>query len=226
MFSQTSCTHTRACTRAQAPGGFGRKLLVAALISLVLIVGCNVALKQPSVSGYSTALATLEDMRVVDAAPATGYEREQFYRSWDEKRTCSTNELVLRRDLDNSKDGKDCSVQSGVLLDPYNGAVVRYKPGNGKVQIDHVVSLKNAWVTGAYGWSPKERRQFANDLENLQAVSTQQNASKGSKDASRWMPSEGYACPFAARQVMVKAKYHLWVTPAERNALRRELKRC
>ena len=46
----------------------------------------------------------------------------------------------------------NCVVLSGKLDDPYTGATVEWQHGKGmsrNAQIDHVVSLSNAWQTGA-----------------------------------------------------------------------------
>ena len=53
------------------------------------------------------------------------------------------------------------------------------------------------------------------------------NGSKGDSDAATWLPpNRAFRCAYAARQIAVKAKYRLWVTGAERDALGRILARC
>jgi hypothetical protein len=95
------------------------------------------------------------------------------------------------------------------------------------VQIDHVVALSNAWQTGAQGWPAARREQFANDPLNLLAVDGRLNQQKGDGDAATWVPpARGFRCAYASRQATVKARYRLWVTRAERDALRRLLARC
>ena len=51
----------------------------------------------------------------------------------------------------------------------------------GKLDIDHVVPLANAWRAGAKKWSDDRRRAFANDLDDSQliAVSAKSNRCKG-----------------------------------------------
>ncbi|GAA3372310.1 hypothetical protein GCM10020367_26700 [Streptomyces sannanensis] len=52
-------------------------------------------------------------------------------------------------------------------------------------------------------------------------------AAKSDDDAATWLPSyRPYQCAYVARQVAVKRKYGLWVTRAERDAMRRVLERC
>jgi hypothetical protein len=68
---------------------------------------------------------------------------------------------------------------------------------------------------------------FANDPLNLLAVDRSSNAQKRDGDTATWLPpNRSFRCRFVARQVAVKAKYHLWVTAAERDAMRRVLAKC
>jgi hypothetical protein len=95
------------------------------------------------------------------------------------------------------------------------------------VQIDHVVPLMDAWQKGAQALSPTLRESLANDPLNLLAVDGPANGSKSDSDAATWLPpNRGYWCPYAARQIAVKVKYHLWVTAAEKDALGRILATC
>jgi len=95
------------------------------------------------------------------------------------------------------------------------------------VQIDHVVALSDAWQKGAQQWTTSRRTALANDLLNLLAVDGLTNQRKSDGDAATWLPpNRSYRCPYAARQIAVKARYGLWVTSAERDALRRILATC
>jgi Protein of unknown function (DUF1524) len=123
-----------------------------------------------------------------------------------------------------------CVIVSGVLIDPYSGERIDFIRGRVTslaVQIDHVVSLSNAWQTGAFRWSEEKRKRFANDPLNLLAVKGSLNSQKGDGDAATWLPPRrSYWCTYAARQIAVKREYRLWVTRPEKNALARILERC
>ncbi len=81
--------------------------------------------------------------------------------------------------------------------------------------------------TGAFAWDVRKRAALANDPMNLLAVDMGANRQKGDGDAATWLPSnKAYRCAYVARQVSVKAKYHLWVTGPERDAVRRILDSC
>lgn len=84
-----------------------------------------------------------------------------------------------------------------------------------------MVALSDAWQKGAQLMSPEERVEFANDPLNLLAVDGPSNASKSDGDAATWLPpNRGFRCDYVARQTAVKAKYDLWMTAAERDAVR------
>lgn len=87
--------------------------------------------------------------------------------------------------------------------------------------------MGHAWVTGAFRWDVKKRAAFANDPLNLLPVDASANRQKGDGDAATWLPPHrGYRCAYVARQVSVKAKYGLWVTPPERDAIAGVLASC
>jgi hypothetical protein len=147
---------------------------------------------------------------------------------------CDTRNDVLRRDLVNVvfKAGTHgCVVLSGDLApEPYSGQQQHFVRGVGtstQVQIDHVVALGDAWQKGAQQWSAAERLAFANDPLELLAVNGGLNQQKGDGDTATWLPpNKSYRCAYVARQVSVKAKYGLWVTAAERDAMARVLGAC
>ena len=182
-----------------------------------------------------SALAALATLKVKGRAPKTGYDRALFGQAWADvdHNGCDTRNDVLRRDLSSFvlKTGTyGCLVLSGTLLDPYTGTAIVFLRGqstSAEVQIDHVVALSDAWQKGAQPWSTSRRTTYANDSLNLLAVDGPTNARKGDGDAATWLPpNKTYRCSYAARQVAVKAKYGLWVTGAERDALARVLAMC
>jgi hypothetical protein len=188
----------------------------------------------PSAKGGS-AVAALATLAVKGRAPKTGYDRAKFGQAWADvdHNGCDTRNDVLRRDLTPRvvKPGaKACMVLSGTLHDPYTGSTIAFVRGastSSAVQIDHVVPLSDAWQKGAQQWTTPRRTALANDPMNLLAVDGLTNQRKSDGDAATWLPPNGaYRCSYAARQIAVKAKYGLWVTGAERDALRRILATC
>ncbi|MEJ5928630.1 HNH endonuclease family protein [Corynebacterium sp. H128] len=189
--------------------------------------------------GASTSMQVLDSLAVKGRAPKTGYSRKEFPHWNDDVNVefghngCDTRNDILKRDLSDTtlKQGThDCVVLTGLLRDPYTAREINFVRGDGTsadVQIDHVVALSNAWQTGAQQLTSEERQVFANDPLNLLAVAGPANKQKSDGDAATWLPAnKEFRCEYAARQVAVKAKYRLWVTPPEKAALHRILAEC
>jgi hypothetical protein len=183
--------------------------------------------------GSGPALALLATLVVRERGPKLGYARDQFGPAWADadRNGCDTRNDILRRDLSGAspKPGThDCVVLTGTLADPYTAARIGFERGGAsEVDIDHVVALGNAWVTGAADWPFKQRLALANDPLNLLAVEAAANRAKSDGDAATWLPpNRAYRCTYVARQIAVKAKYGLWVTPPEREAMARVLRAC
>ena len=203
-------------------------------ISLLLAFGLAVG-QAPLEASTKTASAVLETLAVKGRAPKTGYERSQFGPAWSDvdRNGCDTRNDILFRDLTSIiyKSGtRDCVVFSGVLMDPYSGEKISFIRGVGssmEVQIDHVVALSNAWQTGAFKLTYERRLAFANDPMNLLAVKGRLNSQKGDGDAATWLPPlKSIRCAYVAQQIVVKAKYGLWVTPPEKAEMVGLLSKC
>ncbi|MEB3034632.1 HNH endonuclease family protein [[Mycobacterium] nativiensis] len=182
--------------------------------------------------------------RMLDALPVKGWDRLQdfkryrFGERWSDDvnvefghNGCNTRDDILRRDLTEVQLRRGtCLVQRGVLHDPYSGQTIEFVRGpetSEAVQVDHLVSLADAWYKGARSWDGARRRDFANDPRNLLAVSGQANFDKAFRDAASWLPANAaFECEFVARQVTVKTAYGLWVSSNEKTAMQRVLRRC
>jgi hypothetical protein len=185
----------------------------------------------PKPAAAGTALAAVALLTVKGRAPKTGYTRGQFGHSWfdTDRNGCDTRNDMLRRDLGSRQMKNTCKVLAGTLApDPYTSTSIRFVYGGAsEVDIDHVVALSDAWQKGAAKWAAGKRLAFANDPLNLLAVDASANRSKGDGDTATWLPpNRSYRCTYVARQVAVKGKYGVWVTPAEREAMKRVLTTC
>ncbi|MCU1520920.1 MAG: hypothetical protein JWM13_2769 [Arthrobacter sp.] len=177
-----------------------------------------------------TALATIE---VKGRAPKTGYSRDEFGPSWSDtdRNGCDQRNDILARDLTaETLEPNNCVVLTGTLADKYTGKTISFVRGNKTstlVQIDHIVPLSDAWQKGAQQISAEQRKQLANDPLNLMAADGPTNGSKGDKDAATWLPpNKAFRCEYVARQTAVKAKYKLWMTQAEHDAIAGILAGC
>jgi hypothetical protein len=203
-------------------------------ISVLLVLSAAMG-QAPLEASTKTAVAVLETLAVKGRAPKTGYERAQFGPTWSDvdRNGCDTRNDILYRDLTSKtfKSGtQNCVVLTGILSDPYSGEKISFVRGVGSsmdVQIDHVVALSNAWQTGAFKLSYDKRLAFANDPMNLLAVKGRLNSQKGDGDAATWLPPrKDIRCAYVAQQIVVKAKYQLWVTSAEKAAMVALLAKC
>jgi hypothetical protein len=202
-----------------------------ALVLSLLVAGISPAQADSVVSGLSIIEAQVTKGR----AAKTGYTRAQFGQTWADvdRNGCDTRNDILKRDLTGEvfkEKTRECVVLSGTLVDPFSGETIYFVRGNVssmEVQIDHVVAMSNAWQTGAFKLSVKERTAFANDPMNLLAVKGRLNSQKGDGDAATWLPPlKSFRCDYVARQIAVKIKYKLWFTAPEKEAMIRILKSC
>lgn len=177
------------------------------------------------------ASSVLEQLPVKGRAPKTDYRRIQFGNGWLLVGNCDTRNIILNRDLLSPVvSNSGCKVMSGTLNDPYTGKEIGFQRGTDSstlIQIDHVVALSNAWQTGAQLLTAEQRTALANDPLELLAVDGAANQAKGDGDAATWLPAnKAFRCQYVARQIAVKAKYTLWVTQPEKDAMLRVLSTC
>ena len=202
-----------------------------ALVLCLLVTGISPSQAEVRPSGLSIIEAQITKGR----AAKTGYTRAQFGQTWADvdRNGCDTRNDILKRDLTGEifkEKTRQCVVLSGTLIDPFSGESINFVRGNitsMEVQIDHVVALSNAWQTGAFKLTLKERTAFANDPMNLLAVKGRLNSQKSDGDAATWLPPlKSYRCDYVLRQIAVKIKYKLWFTAPEKEAMVRILNTC
>lgn len=175
-------------------------------------------------------------IRTAKANPG-GYDRESEFGGWApaDCGKATTRDLILARDLTDVSRDSSCRVASGTLADPYTGRGIAFRRGvktSAAVQIDHVVSLYDAWASGARDWDQGKRVEYANDPDVLLASDGPANMAKGSGiDVNGrstwltqhtgapdiWMPdNKAYRCDYMAKRVGIKTKYGLTMTAREK----------
>jgi hypothetical protein len=167
------------------------------------------------------------------------YDRDAYGPAWTDVdgNGCNQRDDVLLRDATpgsttvQQQGSCDHDVLAGSWLDPYSGKLLVFTdlkdPHQAEaIQIDHVVPLAEAWVSGAAAWSPEQRVAYANDLPSLLAVDGPTNASKGAGDPAAWRPKQSYQCAYALRWIDVKSRWHLAVDASEVAALTDMLDTC
>lgn len=181
-----------------------------------------------------TAISALDGLPVKGRAAKEDYDRDAFGQAWQDvdRNGCDTRNDILRRDLADVvfMDGSQCRVAAGSFHEPYTAALLDFHRGSESsraVQIDHVVALGDAWQKGAQALTAGERQSLANDPLNLIAADGPANQQKSAGDAATWLPkNKSIRCHYVARQISVKAAYGLWVTEAEKDAMKRVLSSC
>src|SRR5882757_7751562 len=192
--------------RVRNYGRFRDGLAIAIVVAVAVGVGWlylrDEARQQPEAGPSPTATTSYDTARhLMEALPIRGWDRVQdfnrvrFGEPWSDDvnvefghNGCNTRDDILRRDLTELvvRPGT-CFAQNGVLLDPYTGESIPFVRGpdtSDAVQIDHLVSLSDAWYKGAREWDDQRRRDFANDPRNLAAVGGKANFDKAFRDAA------------------------------------------
>lgn len=168
---------------------------------------------------YSALLAGLN----IEPEVTSGYDRDLFKHWIDEDRDgCNArSEVLIIESLTAVTLGDSCRVVTGSWLSSYDGVTIT---DSSKLDIDHMIPLKEAWDSGANAWSADRRQAFANDLdlpEALIAVSAGSNRSKSARDPADWLPTAGsYVCQYVKDWMSVKTKWQLSVDQREFEALR------
>ena len=110
------------------------------------------------------------------------------------------------------------SASSG-WTDFYTGAAYR---DSSVLQIDHVVSLKEAHDTGGYSWCPDARETFADDPDNLVITHRKVNLEKSGDGPEDWLTTTDQtipvtrACEYLRKFVQVKVRYGLEISGRQR----------
>ena len=122
---------------------------------------------------------------------------------------------------------RKCRVETGRW---YGAFTAVYADDPGDLDIDHMVPLKNAHLSGAWAWNPAMKEEYANYLEDpdhLIAVASRANRSKGAKGPEEWGPPEqSYWCDYATDWAEIKAWWELTMTDAEAEAVVEMLGTC
>ena len=199
----------------------------------VVVLSCSSSSQQVSASSQPVAtVPPLEGLAKIVVANEykSGYKRSLFSENKDiDKDGCNTRAEVLERDslVPVKKSGARCAITSGKWQSAYDG---RTWLQSRDVQIDHLVSLKEVWDSGGWAWSAAQRSDYANDLANritLNVVSKNENAKKGEKDPSNYLPPlASYRCTYLANWVAVKVQWKLSMDQSEYGRTKKLLEGC
>ncbi|MCX5195216.1 HNH endonuclease family protein [Streptomyces sp. NBC_00249] len=180
----------------------------------------------PGMVGVAVARTQLAALPVGKPGTMAGYSRDKFTHWAEQGNKCDTREVVLERDGADVTRDSECRAVTGRWKSLYDGSEITEA---GKLDIDHMVPLAEAWRSGASGWDAAKRKAFANDLvrPQLLAVSAGSNRSKGDQSPDLWQPTDRSSwCQYGRAWTTVKSQYGLTVTEAERATLTTMLDTC
>ena len=174
----------------------------------------------PTPPSTSTPTTTL----VITIAPIPAgipeYDRSDWRHWIDEDGDCqdARQEVLVEESLTpvTFETDRECRVASGRWYGAFTGV---YTGDPEDLDIDHMVPLKNAHLSGAWAWNPAMKEEYANYLgeeNHLIAVTASANRSKGAKGPEDWGPPElGYWCQYATGWAEIKEWWELTMTKVE-----------
>ena len=156
---------------------------------------------------------------VLIAIVGLGSARTTGHLRIDNPKPCSHDEYN-REDY-----GYDPAKQRSILplYLPYTHRIPDRRKG---LEVEHIVALQEAHISGMCGKSAIEKSRFAQDLLNQTLATEAVNRAKSSLDIAHWRPdgrdgtSDVNLRWFANRIILVKTKYRLTVDPIEMHVLK------
>lgn len=157
------------------------------------------------------------------------YNRSLHFGGWvrGQNQSClDTRGLVLLKSSSQQIEvSSTCVVKKGQWHDPYTDKIFTDAK---LIQIDHLVPLRNAYMSGAFSWSKRKRCAYANYIGNayhLLAVYGSENLKKGDKTPDQYVPKNNkYVCEYLKQWLKVKFIWNLKITPLEFSGINREIK--
>ncbi|KAJ4268269.1 hypothetical protein NW762_002332 [Fusarium torreyae] len=201
------------------------KFSVALLVPVAGVLAAP-APAPPGIPTESSARSLLSGLTVAASTNTGTYDRDLFPHWETYEGACNTREFVLKRDGTNVVTNSACAATSGTWKSPYDGATWT---AASDVDIDHMVPLKNAWISGAASWTTAKRTQFANDVTRPQlwAVTDNVNQAKSDQSPDSWKPPlTSFYCTYSKSWIQVKSYWKLTITSAEKTALSSMLDYC
>ncbi len=183
----------------------------------------------PTNGGNAILVVKLEIAEISDDLPP--YSRDDWKHWVDADKDCQDTRVeVLIEESEvqpTFKNEERCRVISGLWEGPYTGQSFTEASD---LDIDHLVPLKNAHLSGGWQWDDQRREEYANSMAtdyHLIAVEKYANRSKGPRGPEEWQPPyAAYHCEYAYTWIGVKAEWGLTATASEWAALEAMLAQC
>ena len=200
-------------------------------LSVVFSMFGSLVNAQAAEISFTTVNKAISSLKVSDEV-RTGYVRTKFKHWITVSRAgqvgCDTRKsVIIDEALVKPTIGKGCSLTGGKWLSIYDNVEVT---DAGKLDVDHMVPLAEAWDSGASSWTDLKRQQYANDMtdpRHLIAVTGASNRSKSDQDPADWIPTnKAYLCEYIANWVSIKVRWGLSIDTKEKTALISDLSGC
>ncbi|MEI0566546.1 HNH endonuclease family protein [Brachyspira pulli] len=162
---------------------------------------------------YYNNIYDKKEIKKTSKETVTRYNRDDWGNWIDEDNDgLNTRHEVLARESLVKPVISNNRVISGKWYDKFTG---KYFTNAKDLDIDHLVPLKNAYISGASNWSEEKKNKYYNYLKNenhLAAVSKGANRSKGDKSPVEWLPpNEEYQCEYVREWFKIKTDWGLTI---------------
>ncbi|HEY0485628.1 MAG TPA: HNH endonuclease family protein [Mycobacteriales bacterium] len=205
-----------------------RRLVSAAVAAAALTLsGLLPAGQAVAATTYHVSLRAAVDGLKVASEHRTGYARSKFTHWVDaDGDGCDTrSEVLLAEAVTKPKVGSRCTLTGGAWVSYYDR---KRWTDRGRIDIDHLVPLAEAWDSGAWRWTASQRTAYANDLgdpRTLVGVTDSVNQSKADRDIAEWRPAYD-GCRYVREWTAVKLRWQLTVDSTEKAAMKKLAGSC
>lgn len=198
----------------------------------------------PTAADYQEAYARLETMTITPAGSTSTYDRAGWMLGWDpvagvpagspaRQSGCDVRQTLFLLWAQPGTAAKDstCRATAGVYYDGYTGTSYTIPTDRkvAKVDVEHLVAVHEAHLSGGSAWDPVARNAFAMDYTirsyhdgGTQLLLTDANENqhvKSDKDLGGYLPADpGSRCGFVVDVIAVKARYGLSMDAEEVSA--------
>ncbi len=200
-------------------------------VSLLVMVSMAPSYASTKPATYASTADAIKVLKVATEV-RTGYVRTKF-KHWitisragqvgcDSRKSVIIDEALVKPTIE-----KGCVLTGGKWLSIYDNVEIT---DAGKLDVDHMVPLAEAWDSGASAWTDLKRQQYANDMtdpRHLIAVTGSSNRSKSDQDPTDWVPTnKTYLCEYIANWVSIKVRWSLTVDQKELDTLKKDSASC
>lgn len=204
-----------------------KKFIIVCAVTLAMVGSLINVSEAATTISFKSATIALNSLKIADEV-RTGYKREMFKHWTSAGNGCDSRKAVIISEaIVKPKIETGCKIIGGEWLSIYDNVKVT---DAGKLDVDHMVPLAEAWDSGAQAWDAKKREMYANDQtdsRHLIAVTGASNRSKSDQDPADWMPTnKSYWCEYLDNWISIKVRWNLSVDKKEKDFIINNIKSC